>query len=398
MIVARPRKKRKQVRALTGNRHLPVHAALMSLLLTLTSVTLIQIAGCPRAEPRFEPTRAAPDIPDIAPEPCDVEPEPAVNSLSAVSETGTAEPDSVEFGKPAANAAESNEPEAAQTPPAAPDANEKPAPRVLFPDKCGEILHTFVNDKGMVDYRRLKRKRSDLEAVLNEFARLDRKDYARWPETDKIALWINAYNMQMMKVIILNYPIDSSRLWRFLGWPPTSIRHIEPTGVLGVKKWDKYKFLVMDEQFTLSEIEERFFRKEFNEPRAFLALTQACLSGPPLRREPYYGYKLDEQLDDQVSKFLANTFLEKPLSLQILREKGQVLLSGLFDPTWYAKDFIPKYGTDKKFKNEKPEIRAVLNFITKHVSTSDATFLETGDYKVGYITFDWRLNDSEEDY
>jgi hypothetical protein len=149
----------------------------------------------------------------------------------------------------------------------------------------------------------------------------------------------------------------------------------------------------MDEQFTLSEIEDRFLRKEFDEPRAFLALTQACLSGPPLRKEPYHGYKLDEQLDDQ-----ARRFLERPVAFQIHRDREAVLLSGLFDPTWHAKDFIPKYGTEKKFKKEKPVIRAVLNFITNYVSTSDAKFLETGYYNVGYITFDWRLDDSEEDY
>ena len=197
----------------------------------------------------------------------------------------------------------------------------------------------------------------------------------------------------MLKVMILNYPIDSSRFWRLFGWPPTSIRHIEPKDVFGSAKWDRYKLLVMDEEFTLSEIEERFFRKEFDDPRVFLALTQGCLSGPPLRNEPYYGYKLDEQLNDQ-----ARSFFTRPVSFQIHRDKQAVLLSSLFDPTWYGKDFIPKYGTDKKFKNEKPAVRATLNFITNYVSSQDVAFLETQYYEVSYITFDWRLNDSEEGY
>jgi hypothetical protein len=244
----------------------------------------------------------------------------------------------------------------------------------------------------MVDYGKLKLKRTQLDALLDEFANLDRNEYAQWAKEDKIALWINAYNVQMLKIIIRNYPIESSRFRRFF-WPPTSIRHIEPTDAIGVKKWDRYKCLVMDEEFTLSEIEQELFRKAFNEPRVFLALTQACLSGPPLRNEPYTGNKLNEQLDDQIGKFLAD-----PRNFKIDRENKKVFLSSLFHPTWYGKDFVKKYDTNKKFKAQKPTVRAVLNLITGYLPPRDKAFLETEYYTVGYITFDWRLNDSSEDY
>jgi hypothetical protein len=70
----------------------------------------------------------------------------------------------------------------------------------------------------------------------------------------------------------------------------------------------------------------------------------------------------------------------------------------LFHPTWYGEDFIKKYDTNKKFKAQKPTVRAALNFITNYISSQDAAFLLTEYYTVGYVTFDWRLNDSSESY
>jgi hypothetical protein len=255
-----------------------------------------------------------------------------------------------------------------------------PLRAVSFHDKCAAILNNYVNEKGMVNYKTLKRKR-ELTNLLNEFSTLDPDEYNSWPREDKIAFWINTYNVQMLKIIINNYPINPSRILSMV-WGPYSIRHIK-----GI--WTRYKFIIMDEQFTLAEIEQRFFREEFDEPRVFFALSQASLSGPPLRNEPYYGNKLYEQLDDQTRKFLSS-----PLAFISDRTKEKVHLSAMLESTWHGKDFIKKYGTDKKFKDQKPAVRAVLNFITKYISKQDAHFLEVGNYSVKYIKYDWTINDS----
>ena len=257
----------------------------------------------------------------------------------------------------------------------------KPRLIVSFHDKCAGILENYVDDKGMVDYKTLKRRKPELNQLLDEFAKLDPNVYNSWSKEDKIAFWLNAYNIKMLKIIIDNYPIESSRILRVL-WGPDSIRHIE-----GI--WDKYKFTVMDEEFTLKEIEQRFFRKEFNEPRVFFALSCASLSSPPLRNEPYYGCRLYEQLDDQAKKFLSS-----PRAFRIDKEKQIVHLSAIFHPTWYGKEFISKYGTDKKFKDQPPHLRAVLNFATNYISKQDLFFLERENYSVKYITYNWTLNDS----
>jgi len=256
----------------------------------------------------------------------------------------------------------------------------KPPPTVSFHDKCADILENYVDDKGMVDYKTLERKKQELRKLLDEFDELDPNEYNSWPKEDKIAFWLNAYNIQMLKIITDNYPIESSRILR-LFWPPNSIRHIK-----GI--WENYKFIVMDEEFTLSEVERRFFRQEFDEPRIFFAISHASLSSPPLRNEPYYGRKLYEQLDDQVKRFLSD-----PRGFRIDRNDQTVYLSAILQPTWYGKEFISKYGTDKKFKDQEPATRAVLNFATNYISQQDVSFLEVENYSVKYINYDWRLNE-----
>jgi len=265
----------------------------------------------------------------------------------------------------------------------APDIVQIPQ-KVSFHNICADILKDYVDDNGMVNYNMLRLRRYQLKTVLDKFDTLKVDEYNSWPKEDKIAFWINAYNMQMLNIIVKNYPIKPSRIFSIF-WGPKSIRHIKGD-INGI--WNNYKFIVMDEEFTLGEIEKRIFHKEFDDPRVFFALSRASLSGPPLRSEPYYGRKLHEQLDDQTKNFLAN-----PRGFRIDRDAGAVHLSALLQPTWFGNEFVGKYATDKKFKDKNPATRAVLNFITNYVSAQDVSFLEVENYSVRYIAYDWTLNE-----
>ncbi|MHC4087024.1 MAG: DUF547 domain-containing protein [Planctomycetota bacterium] len=238
----------------------------------------------------------------------------------------------------------------------------------------------------MVGYRKLKLKREKLKQLVGEFTKLNRNEYDSWSKEDKIAFWINAYNLRMLHILIDNYPIESYRWLHLLpGWEPDSIRHIDKR-IGGIKK---QKFYVMDEVFTLPQVEEMFSDNKFNEPRAFFALFYATLSSPPLRNEPYSGDKLYKQLDDQAKKFISS-----PLGFKIDRKKRRVYLSAILQPAWFGSGFISKYGTNKKFKDQEPAVRAVLSFITNHISEQDKHFLEVESYTIEYITYSWRLNNN----
>ncbi len=297
--------------------------------------------------------------------------EPKAATTTAANETRSAAPNDVRPTPPKPDV------------PAA-QASREPAPTAFYRDYA-EILKTYVREDGLVDYSTLDRHRLELKALLMQLDELDPKTYENWPQDAKLALWINAYNLKMLEIITRNYPIESS-WWLRLTWPPSDIRHIE-----GI--WTGYKFIVMDEEFTLAEVEQRLFHKTFDDPRVFLAITCACRSSPWLRSEPYRPAGLDRRLDEQVRQFLAN-----PQGFRIDRRERVVHLSALFKPAWRGKEFVRRYGTDKKFKDRDPATRAVLNFLTGYLSRDDVYFLEVENYRIEYMNFDWRLNDTSRGY
>ena len=318
--------------------------------------------------------------------------EPEATGIGRTEASGPAEPDATDvIGPEPLETSESplptpTEETTAEVPSQATDTDEgETATLAGFYQEYAKILQGYVREDGRVDYSSLRRKRLRLKHLLNEPDELDPNVYQGWPQEERLAFWINTYNLKMLDVIVRNYPIQSS-WWLRLTWPPSDIRHIG-----GI--WSDYRFIVMDEEFTLAEVERRLFRKTFGDPRAFLAITYPVRSGPNLRRTPYRGPDLDRQLDEQVRAFLSSD-----KGFHIDREKAVVHLSALLKPSWRGKEFVGRYGTSKKFKNHPAETRAVLNFLTQYISQEDVYYLEVENYTLAYMNFDWRLNDSARGY
>jgi hypothetical protein len=165
-------------------------------------------------------------------------------------------------------------------------------------DDYATVLQKYVDDIGMVDYQQLKADRSKLDAFVAALAKLEGKTYEGWTEKGKIAFWLNAYNCLTLKVIIDNYPIESS-FFRSMYYPESSIRQIK-----GV--WDKITFTVLGKEVTLGHLEHKVLRKKFDEPQIHMAMVCAAMGCPPLLNEPYRGERVDKQLDEQSHHFLNN--------------------------------------------------------------------------------------------
>jgi hypothetical protein len=246
-------------------------------------------------------------------------------------------------------------------------------------DDYASVLKTYVDDRGMANYRQMKADRQGLDAFVAWLASVDSRTYRGWSEKEKIAFWVNAYNGLTLRVIIDHYPIKKRGGLFGFRFPDNSIRQIPGA-------WDKLKFPVMGKQMTLDEIEHEVLRKEFNEPRIHLALVCAAMGCPPLRHEPYVGNRLDAQFDDQ-----AGRFLQAPRKFRIDRAKKEVHLSSIFK--WFGEDFVRNYGTDKAFAGHKDSERAVLSYISKHVGEQDRNYLVNERYKIKYLDYDWTLNE-----
>jgi len=247
-------------------------------------------------------------------------------------------------------------------------------------ERWAQVLSTYVDSNGLVDYKVLRRKRVELIAAVRELGSVRVSEYYIWDDEERMAFWINVYNACTLKVVIDNYPIKPSR-YKIFFYPRNSIMHI-------YKPWTKYEFQIMREKYTLREIERGILLRQFDEPRVCLALSYASLSSPMLRTEPYSGRTLDRQLDEQVKAFILSQ-----RGFRIDRNERTVYVSAIFKDSQYGSCFISRYGTDEMFVDKEPAERAVLNFISDYVSRKDRDFLIRKNYTVKYMKYDWRLNE-----
>ncbi len=232
-------------------------------------------------------------------------------------------------------------------------------------DGYEEILNLYVNDNGLVNYEKLQENRQQLDNFNKAIGEVSSETYQNWTDSQKLAFLINAYNSFTLQSIIDKTPI------------PSSIRDIP-----GVWKWRK--FTVAGQEKTLDNIEHDTIRKEFNEPRIHVALVCAAISCPPLRNEPYTAEKLEQQLDDQVKKFI-----DSPHGFRLDESQGTVYLSSIFQ--WFGVDWLKSYTVKDKFKGSEKE-RSVLNFLSNYFPSDQQKYLMQGNYKIQYLNYDWSLN------
>lgn len=251
------------------------------------------------------------------------------------------------------------------------------APGEADPASALAAVLQFVDNQGMVDYSGLKQAPGLLGDFAKALAQFPEPRLRELPEADQIAFWINAYNGLTLKAVVDHYPIRPSLLTSLV-YPRNSIRQI--SGV-----WDRLQFEVAGRKRTLDEIEHQILRKEFDEPGIHVALVCAARSCPPLRNEPYQGSRLQDQLADQVRRFLAD-----PNSFRIDPDSGTVYLSRIFE--WYGTDFIDRFGTTE-FGGHSDAERAVLNYLSQHLDAERARHLRTGSFRLRYLDYDWSLNE-----
>ncbi len=244
----------------------------------------------------------------------------------------------------------------------------------------GEILKEYVNADGLVNYPKIRRYRNQLNQLIVKLADIKPEVYITWSRNEKIAFWLNAYNICTLKGIIENYPISPSRIM-LLFYPPDSVMHIR-----GLRS-ETY-FMIMGIQYTLDEIERDVLLARFDEPRICFAVNYGTMGSAPLRNEPYMGNLLEKQLDAQVRDYFIRAG-----GLRIDEANGVVYISPLFKMYQWRQDaFLKRFGTDKLFRKRTPLDAAILNFIKDYVSVPNADFLKRREYSIEYIKYNWQLN------
>lgn len=223
--------------------------------------------------------------------------------------------------------------------------------------RFGRVLTSFVKNAN-VDYAKLKANPVELDAYLQEIAVVPAAAFARWPEVDRLALLLNLYNAQTLRLIINHYPLQS----------------IRDIGTLPGAAWSELIVRQGGQVITLDHLEHKMIRVDYREPRIHFALVCAAVSCPPLRGEPYVGARLNTQLDEQ-----ARVFLGTPEKNRFDAKTGTLHLSPIFK--WYGDDFTKEAGSLAAY---------VKPFLPEAQRNA---LVDSAEVKVTFTDYDWALNE-----
>jgi len=234
---------------------------------------------------------------------------------------------------------------------------------------CESILHRFLKPGAIIDGVRVSaidyaalaaqagQPGSDYSTLLKDLASFN-------PETldkreDKMAFWINVYNIAAIKTLVDHYPVESirSRKINWLGLP-----------------WDRKVIEVGGKEYSLGQIENDILLGTFKDLRIHFGINCASVSCVNLAPEPYQGNTLIKQLEEQGKQFLA----DPQKGFRIDREKKIIYLSQIFK--FDQKDFDKLGG-------------GAVNFILPYLSSQDRELVQKEQFSIDYLDYDWKSND-----
>lgn len=218
-----------------------------------------------------------------------------------------------------------------------------------------------------VDYAGLAADRKALDAYVQTLSAVSNADYLRWSWPQRQAFLINAYNAATVQLVLTRYP---------------KLESIKDLGGLLSSPWKRSFVPLLGKTRSLDDIEHGLLRgaREYRDPRIHFAVNCASIGCPALRPEAFVGARLDAQLQDQTQRFLRdrsrNQLHAGTAGVPVLK------LSSIFD--WYGDDFKGSGG--------------VTGFVASHAdamgaNAAQAVALRAGKAKVGFLDYDWTLND-----
>ncbi|ACH64848.1 MULTISPECIES: DUF547 domain-containing protein [Aliivibrio] len=169
-----------------------------------------------------------------------------------------------------------------------------------------------------------------LNSYLRQMSRIDPREYKK---SEQYAYWVNLYNALTVKLILMDYPIESITK---LG------------GLFSFGPWDEEIITVAGKALTLNDIEHRILRPIWNDPRTHYAVNCASLGCPNLQPKAFTARNSDKLLDKAASEFINS-------DKGVLIKEENVQLSSIYD--WFVVDFGNQQQLFEHLKKYRPELK-----------------------------------------
>ncbi len=220
------------------------------------------------------------------------------------------------------------------------------------------LLQKYVDDRGMVSYRKWKASASSVRELDDYIAHLSAAKLTKASKSEHLAFWINAYNSVTIKGILREYPTTSIRNHTAKLW--------------GYNIWKNLKLQVDGKQLSLDDIEHKILRT-LDEPRIHFAIVCASIGCPKLLNRAYQPDRIEEQLIQNARDFFAD-----PTKFKRTGNKLQV--SPILK--WFGEDFG---------STTAEQLEAIAPYLPK----ATQAVAKSGDVSVSYLEYDWGLNDKK---
>jgi len=221
-----------------------------------------------------------------------------------------------------------------------------------------KLLRQYVDSQGRVNYLAWKAESSQ---VFNEWlADIEQLDIRSISHPDeKLALWINLYNAFTIASILERYPLPSiqPKIFGFPNW------------IAFLWFFSRPAYKIGDRYYSLSQIEHKILRREFDEPRIHFALVCASIGCPLLRNGAYWPESVRTQLEEDAKRFINN-----PDKVRYDSQAETLYCSQIFK--WYRRDFLKI-------------APSVLDYICSYLKTDVPIKSNTA---IAYLNYDWGLN------
>jgi hypothetical protein len=182
-----------------------------------------------------------------------------------------------------------------------------------------QLLQTYVNGDGMVNYAAWRGSDTDRKSLQNYLLRLSQASPSvKASGAGQLAFWINAYNATTIEGILQVYPTSSIR------------NHTAK--VAGYNLWKDLPLLVGGKPHSLDAMEHQVLRK-MGEPRIHFAIVCASIGCPRLLNEAYTPDRIEEQL-----AMNTRDFFSRSQNFQV-DKSGVMHVSSILD--WFGEDFGP---------------------------------------------------------